>query len=662
MRVEEFLQVQDLVRTFANRFRVESADLDPSARAAAQKALGELGLAELRGSSPPAATVQECALLAEEHGSRPLTTSLLGTVLLAPELLRLLGASAMVSDGGADIGHGAAGIGLAVVDGGFWTNAGQLTVGDGGHGSLLIGGAANSITGQVTAFDATIGAQAGANGSVTLASGDLLVANATTMTSTLAVGLAGSGTLAVEGNGNVTVGAAQIELTSTSSVTNVGTLSIGGVGGGSGLLTISGDASVLVNGNAVVGGGAGSADVVVGQAATDTALLAMSGTLAIGESGRVSLGGAQDTIRAGAITIGGGDLLSGAGTISGDGGGNNTVVLTNIVNAGTIEATGGSLLVYGSVVGTGRIAVDAGATITMQATVGSGQTIAFSPTAHGVLNDVSGFAGTITGFAKGNILDLASTAGTAATWSPGTLAIATATGTIDLSIAGSYAPNDFIVQSDGLGGSEVELACFAAGTRILTPSGPVAVEALSPGDLVLTMAGERLPIRWVGRRKVDCRRHPHPRAIWPVRIKAHAFGPGCPERDLFLSPDHAIYHDGVLIPVKYLLNGTTLRQMRAAMVDYFHLELSRHDVVLAEGLPSETFLDSGNRAAFGNAPGVVQLHPDFSRADTSLSWDARGYAPLCVIGEHVERLREHLVAQARHLRSNGRRWQSIARK
>jgi hypothetical protein len=590
----------------------------------------------------------------------------LGTVVVGDNgsgTLRLLGASAMVSDGGADIGRGAAGgIGVAVVDGGFWTNAGQLTVGDSGHGSLLIGGAVNGITGQVTAFDATIGAQTGANGSVTLASGDLLVANATAMASTLSVGLAGSGTLAVEGNGNVTVGAAQIELTGTSSVTNVGTLSIGGAAGGSGLLTISGDASVLVNGNALVGGGAGSADVVVGQSATDTALLAMSGTLAIGKSGQVSLGGVHDTIRASAITIGTDDLLSGAGTISGDGGGNNTVRLTNIVNDGTIEATGGSLLVYGSVVGTGEITVETGATITMQATVGAGQTMAFSPTAHAVLNDVSAFAGTITGFAKGNILDLASTAATTATWSPGTLAIVTAAGTIDLNIAGSYAPNEFVVQSDGLGGTEVELACFAAGTRILTPSGPVVVEALSPGDRVLTMEGECLPIRWIGRRRVDCRRHPYPRAISPVRIKAHAFRPGCPERDLFLSPDHAIYHDGVLIPVKYLLNGTTLRQMRAAMVDYFHLELSRHDVVLAEGLPSETFLDSGNRAAFGNAPGAVQLHPDFSRADTSLSWDARGYAPLCVVGEQVERLREHLAAQVRRLRSDGRRRQSMVRR
>ena len=94
MQAEEFALVRDLVRAFATRHQAESADPDPSTRAAAQKALGELGLAELRASSPPAATVQECALLAEEHGSRPLTTSLLGTVLLAPELLRLLGREA----------------------------------------------------------------------------------------------------------------------------------------------------------------------------------------------------------------------------------------------------------------------------------------------------------------------------------------------------------------------------------------------------------------------------------------------------------------------------------------------------------------------------------------------------------------------------------------
>lgn len=95
---EEFVLVRDMVRSLATRFGVTSADeVKPSTRAAAQQSLEELGLTGLRRTSPPAATAQECALLAEEHGRRPLTTSLLGTVLLAPELLRLLGTDALGS-------------------------------------------------------------------------------------------------------------------------------------------------------------------------------------------------------------------------------------------------------------------------------------------------------------------------------------------------------------------------------------------------------------------------------------------------------------------------------------------------------------------------------------------------------------------------------------
>ncbi|NUU23535.1 MAG: acyl-CoA dehydrogenase [Streptomycetaceae bacterium] len=92
MEAEEFLLVRDMFRTFAARYATATADPKPSARTAAQDALGELGLGDLRRTSPPAATVQECALLAEEHGRQPLSTSFLGTVLLAPELLRLAGA------------------------------------------------------------------------------------------------------------------------------------------------------------------------------------------------------------------------------------------------------------------------------------------------------------------------------------------------------------------------------------------------------------------------------------------------------------------------------------------------------------------------------------------------------------------------------------------
>ena len=123
------------------------------------------------------------------------------------------------------------------------------------------------------------------------------------------------------------------------------------------------------------------------------------------------------------------------------------------------------------------------------------------------------------------------------------------------------------------------VTCFAAGTRITTPDGDVRVEDLAVGDLVLTLDGTAQPIRWIGRRAVDCRRHPAPAAIMPVRIEAHAFGAGQPARNLFLSPDHAIFSDGVFIPVKYLINGDTIRQIDTASVTYFHVELPQHNVI-----------------------------------------------------------------------------------
>ncbi|MEH0580635.1 MULTISPECIES: acyl-CoA dehydrogenase family protein [Streptomyces] len=93
MEREEFTLVRDMLRTLATRLGTGSPDeAGPGTRSAAQRAVDDLGLTELRRASPPAATVQECALLAEEHGRRPLATALLGTALLGPELLRLLDA------------------------------------------------------------------------------------------------------------------------------------------------------------------------------------------------------------------------------------------------------------------------------------------------------------------------------------------------------------------------------------------------------------------------------------------------------------------------------------------------------------------------------------------------------------------------------------------
>jgi phospholipase/lecithinase/hemolysin len=152
------------------------------------------------------------------------------------------------------------------------------------------------------------------------------------------------------------------------------------------------------------------------------------------------------------------------------------------------------------------------------------------------------------------------------------------------------------------------VACFAAGTRILTAIGEVPVEQLRIGARVLLARGGTAPITWIGHSHVDCARHPRPREVWPIRVHAGAFGQGLPRRDLLLSPDHAVFFGGgaangaadILIPVRYLINGATVTQSPCRRMHYFHLELPVHAVILAEGLTTESYLDTGNRGLFAD--------------------------------------------------------------
>ena len=180
-----------------------------------------------------------------------------------------------------------------------------------------------------------------------------------------------------------------------------------------------------------------------------------------------------------------------------------------------------------------------------------------------------------------------------------------------------------------------ELACFLKGTRIATGRGGVPVEDLRIDDQVITAHGHERPVVWIGHRRIDCRRHPDPRTIWPVRIAAGVFGSGRPHRDLWLSPDHAVFVDNVLIPVKHLVNGTSIAQVRVDEVTYYHVELPSHDAILAEGLPAESYLDTGDRSGFANGGDPVALYPDFA----SMVRDAEGFAPLIVTGPRLDAVR-----------------------
>jgi Hint domain len=185
------------------------------------------------------------------------------------------------------------------------------------------------------------------------------------------------------------------------------------------------------------------------------------------------------------------------------------------------------------------------------------------------------------------------------------------------------------------------LACFCEGTHIRTVHGDVPVEDLRPGDRVAVVGTADEAIAWIGHRTIDCRRHPWPRQVWPIRISRDAFAAGAPACDLHLSPDHAVYVDGMLVPAKCLVNGQTIAQVPVEEVRYFHIALTRHDVLLAEGLPVESYLDT-SQAMFGEA-GIVALHPDL----TAQVWEAEACAPLVVAGPKLAAIKRHLATRAR---------------
>jgi hypothetical protein len=146
----------------------------------------------------------------------------------------------------------------------------------------------------------------------------------------------------------------------------------------------------------------------------------------------------------------------------------------------------------------------------------------------------------------------------------------------------------------GSGGTQV---CFARGTRILTADGYRPVESLAVGD--------RVPARFAGSSAIEeiasftlCRTGPNggwAGASRPVRIKAGALGPHSPARDLVLTASHAVFTDGVLVPVVNLVNGTSIVLETAddrETLDFFHVALARHDVLDAEGAACESWRDA----------------------------------------------------------------------
>lgn len=164
------------------------------------------------------------------------------------------------------------------------------------------------------------------------------------------------------------------------------------------------------------------------------------------------------------------------------------------------------------------------------------------------------------------------------------------------------APASFTPGTDStIDTTDAWVICFLSGTTIATTTGDRTVEALAPGDMVLTADGGAKEVRWVGR-STHARAFADPARAYPIRIKQGALGENLPARDLLVSPGHAVLVRGVLVQAAALVNGVSVVRETPAtdMFTYYHVELDSHELLFAEGVPAESFLMGGEHMVFDN--------------------------------------------------------------
>jgi hypothetical protein len=499
---------------------------------------------------------------------------------------------------------------------------------------------------------------------------------------------AGTGILAFS-DGSIVTDAATIILSGTASAMQSGTGPLNTIDNSlttiasSGQLELLGGrnfsavSSLVVNGTVMLGGGTLAAPVnglTIGASGTVIGFGTIDAGTAVTDAGKIEANG-------GTLSVPELNNLPGAGILQADAGA--SLVLTafggtyqeTVVNNGTIDVGfggfgTGTLAMTGPYSGTGGFLIQGGfdgndRTILELPSTVSGNVAFDANFGELLLENATSFNGMLSAFGNNSTLVIQGIGNAAsATLSGNFLDLKDSGGSLVQAISLNASSMDYgsavfsVVENPGSTAatvtvSGVQTSCFAAGTRIRTSAGEVLVEDLAAGDIVYARFAGTAPVVWIGHRQVDCRNHAQPLEVWPVRISAHAFGPRMPHRDLLLSPDHSVFVDDVLIPIKQLINGETIVQEPVDTITYYHIELGEHDVLQAEGMPVESYLEDGARSAFDN----VEVEFGSQRRFAQRRWEAFGCAPLVVTGPKLAavtaRLRDRLPAR-KHARVNQR--------
>ncbi|KAA8384427.1 Hint domain-containing protein [Acetobacter sp. DmW_136] len=190
----------------------------------------------------------------------------------------------------------------------------------------------------------------------------------------------------------------------------------------------------------------------------------------------------------------------------------------------------------------------------------------------------------------------------------------------------------------GYDGDTATIDCFLAGALIETPQGPRAIEDIQIGDAVFVYSdGARKVSRvtWAGHAPAKANTAlTQDEAGYPIRIVANALAEHVPSTDLLITPEHCLFFHGKFVPARMLVNGSSIfYDTSIVSYEYYHIETAEHTIIMANGVLTESYLDTGNRASFQQNGSVVML----GRAPTK-SWEHDAAAPLCIDRTFVEPL------------------------
>jgi hypothetical protein len=201
-------------------------------------------------------------------------------------------------------------------------------------------------------------------------------------------------------------------------------------------------------------------------------------------------------------------------------------------------------------------------------------------------------------------------------------------------------------RDEWIGIDNIVVACFLRGTLIRTPQGEVPVETLSIGDEVSTHDGSSKPIKWIGHRAFARKMLKDHSPVTPVLVRAGALADNVPCRDLRLSPEHALYLDGVLVPAGNLVNGHSIvRELPATKIEYFHIEVKGQAIVIADGAPTETYLNHNNRRMFANWAEYLAVYGE-DEVKLNAAGDFDRVYPCVTSGPELEAIRNKLALRS----------------